>query len=527
MSFISELYTLSQKLYTVVQSIDTPTAERGTFMKGAIDDEIDIEFIVRNAMKMGAGYCDVRLERARGTSLEVKNGDLKKAISGNDMGVGVRILYKGAWGFFSTNDLSRSMLKRALEQALKLAKVSSANIKKEDRIHLAETPIVSETVIWKPKKDPNDVSIEDKHALIAEMDKRIREFNEILTVETGYSDGTKKMYFLNSEGTEIITELTRTVAQANLIAKKNGDLTSYRVRIGGTAGFEIFDMVDPIEKGVEGALSAIRILSAEKAPSGRLPVIADPDLVGVFVHEALGHAAEADIVVSGESVLEGMMGRKIASEIVTIIDDPTLEGGFGSFPYDDEGVKGQRKVLIENGVLKNFILDRKTGYKLKRVPNGGARAESFAAQPLVRMSNTILLGTDDLSGDLGGDLSGDLGGEGHSSNGRSRGLTFDELIEDIKFGVYAKGTLGGEVDTAKGAFQFSAQESYLIEKGEVTKPLKEVSLSGRTLDILMNIDAIGKRFEFGTPGFCGKGQLVPVGDGGPHIRIKEAIVGGG
>jgi TldD protein len=229
-------------------------------------------------------------------------------------------------------------------------------------------------------------------------------------------------------------------------------------------------------------------------------VIADPDLAGVFAHEAVGHAAEGDSVVSGESILEKKIGEKVSSGFVTIYDDPAMENGFGSFPYDDEGVKGSKKILIENGVLKNFILSRETAFKLGMNPNGGARAESFAVRPLVRMSNTMIE-------------------KGEHS--------FDELIEDIKYGVYAKGTRGGQVDPAKGSFQFSAQEAFLIENGEVTKPLKDLSLSGLTLETLKNIDAVGKDVRFGEPGFCSKGQLVPVGDGGPHIRIKNVLIGGG
>ncbi|MBU2564900.1 MAG: TldD/PmbA family protein [Candidatus Thermoplasmatota archaeon] len=445
-------------------------------------------------MDMGAEYCDLRYEKRTGLSLEVKDGELKKAVSGSEEGVGIRVLYNGAFGFFSTNNVSDA--DKAAGIAFKLAKCS----KPKEKTMLADAKTVKDTVVWKPKKNPADVSTEEKHKLIAGMDEAMRKIEGILTVTTGYSEGNIEMHFLNSEGSDIYSGVPRVVAQADLIAKKDENLVGYRVRVGGTSGFEIFDSNDPVEKGVCAAKSAVRILSAEKSPSGRFPVIANPDLTGVFAHEALGHAAEADSVISGESILEKRIGEKVASELVTIYDDPTMENGFGSFPYDDEGVKGSKKILIENGVLKNFILNRETAFKLGMNPNGGARAESFAVRPLVRMSNTMIE-------------------KGEHS--------FDELIEDIKYGVYAKGTRGGQVDTAKGSFQFSAQEAWLIEHGEVTKPLKDLSLSGLTLETLKNIDAVAKDVRFGEPGFCGKGQLVPVGDGGPHIRIKEVLIGGG
>lgn len=454
--------------------------------------------IIDKCIDMGAEYCDIRIERKVGTSIEVKDRELKKAIPGEEEGASIRVLYKGAWGFHSTNEISEERLNEALERAFKLAKASSEKVK--DRVKLGDVKVVSASIVWKPKIDPKDISIEEKHELLADMDKAIHEIKEIHTVTTGYGDSTIEKKFFSSEGSEISSKVTRTFAQVNLIAKENGKITDFRARVGGTSGFEIFKIYSPIEKGVEAAQSAVRVLRAKHSPSGRFPVIADPDLTGVFIHEALGHCTEADLVIAGDSILEGKIGERIGAEIVTIYDDPTIENAFGSYPFDDEGVRGQKKVLVENGILKNFIHSRESAFKLAMHPNGGARAESYAVHPHVRMSNTML-----------------EPGE----------HTFEELVEDIKFGVYAKGSRGGQVDTAKGSFQFSALEAFLIENGEITKPLKDVALSGATLEILSQIDAIGKTQEFGTPGFCGKGgQLVPVGDGGPHIRIKEAIVGG-
>jgi len=452
-----------------------------------------MEKIIKKALSMGAEYCDIRYEKRTGLSLEVKDGELKKAVAGKEEGIGIRVLYNGAFGFFSTNNISN--MDKASEIAFKLAKCS----KPKEKIILAETKTVKDKSIWKPKRNPADISTEEKHKLIIEMDEAMRNVEGILTVTTGYSEGNVEMHFLSSEGSDIYTSIPRIVAQADLVAKKDGNIVGYRTRVGGTSGYEIFERSDPLEKGVNAAKSAVRLLSAESSPSGRFPVITDPDLAGVFAHEALGHAAEGDSVISGKSVLEKKIGENVADELVTIYDDPAIENGFGSFPYDDEGVKGTKKILIEKGVLKNFILNRETAYKLGMKPNGGARAESFAVRPLVRMSNTMI----------------DKGS-----------CSFEELIEDIKYGVYAKGTRGGEVDPAKGSFQFSAQEAFLIEKGEITKPLKDLSLSGLTLETLKNIDAVGKDVRFGDPGFCGKGQLVPVGDGGPHIRIKNVLIGG-
>jgi TldD protein len=452
--------------------------------------------ILEEGISQGATYCDMRIGTVAGSSLEVKDGELKKAVTGEESGVGIRVLYEGVWGFFSTNDLSKDSMRKALLEALDMAKTGSRVAK--DKAELCQVKVVTDSVVWKPKKNPLDVSIEEKYKLLAGMDSAIHKIDGIHTVTTSYSDSNLKTHFISSEGADISQELTRTVAQVNLVAREGANVIGYRGRIGGTCGFEIFDMIDPVEKGVSIGESAVRVLKAERSPAGRFPIVTDHDLTGVFVHEALGHTTEGDIVTSGDSILEGKIGQTIAQDYVTIVDDSTVEHAFGSFPYDDEGIPGAKKVLINNGVLVGYILNRECAHKLGMQANGGARAESYAARPLVRMSNTYIEKGD---------------------------YSFEEIIEDIDYGIYAKGTRGGQVDTAKGSFQFSAQEAFLIEKGKITTPLKDVSLSGKTLQTLNNIDAVGKDLKMGDPGFCGKGQLVPVGDGGPHIRIKEAVVG--
>lgn len=454
------------------------------------------EALLNIGMDLGATYCDIRFGKVRGTSLEVKDGDLKKASSGEEEGAGIRVLYNGVWGFYATNEISDTSLRNGVKAAFEMAKSGSSFAK--ERVELAKVEIIKDKIKWEPKKNPHDVPITEKHKILSEMDCAIHKIDGIHTVTTAYSDSTISTHFISSEGANIEMEITRTIAQVNLVARDGAKVIGYRGRIGGTGGFELFDKQDPVEKGINVGESAIQVLNAKRSPSGRLPVIADHDLTGVFVHEALGHAVEGDLVTSGDSILEGQIGKKIAAENVSIFDDSTVLNAFGSFPYDDEGVRGGKKDLIKNGVLVGYILNRETAHKLGMECNGGARAESYASRPLVRMSNTYI----------------DKGD-----------FSFDEMLKDIKYGIYAKGTRGGQVDTAKGSFQFSAQEAFLIENGEITDPLRDVSLSGSTLETLNNIDAIGSDFVLGDPGFCGKGQMVPVGDGGPHIRIKEAIVG--
>jgi len=454
--------------------------------------------IIERAIDHGAEYCDIRIEETMETNISRRNRELYRAVLGAEKGFGIRVLYNGVWGFSSSNNISYANLKNALDKAINIAKATST--KSKEKTELADAKIVKDKVIWRPKINPLDVDIEEKNKMLVAIEKETYKHEEIKSVDQSYVDEKTKLYFVNSDGTDISYELTRVFLQVNLIARREGNMNSMRFRIGGTCGYEIFNETNPLEIAVEKCKKTIEMLDAKLPPSGRFTVIADPELTGVFAHEAVGHACEADLVVSGESILKDKIGEKIANEVVSIIDDPTIKNAFGSIPYDDEGVKARKKMLIKDGILNEYILSRETAKKLDTdYSNGGARAQSFAYRPLVRMSNTMI-----------------LPGE----------YSFEELIEDIKLGIFAKGTKGGQVDVVKGNFQFNAQEAYMIENGKVTRLLKNFSLSGETLETLKNIDALSKEMQIGDPGFCGKGQLVPVGDGGPFTRIKNVIVGG-
>jgi TldD protein len=448
----------------------------------------------------GAGYCDLRTERRRGLSLEFKDGALHEAIPGDEKGLCVRVLMKGAWGISSTNDLSKGGIERAVSSAVKLARVKAAMQKKQERSQIAPVRPEKKNIVWNVKKDPRDIPLEEKYRYLSRVSRDVQKARSVRSVTARYFDGTRSMEIISSEGTDVRMELTRSLADVSMVVKSENGILSNRATVGGTAGWEIHESSNLAERGVLAAKTALGMLDGKSAPSGRFLVVADPVLTGVFAHEAVGHACEGDLMVAGDSCLEGKLGKRIAAPILSLFDDPTIPGAFGSFPFDDEGLPARKKPLIEKGVLEGLILDRESAFRLGMEPNGGARAESYAARPLVRMSNTAIA----------------AGNHSH-----------DEIFEGIRLGIYAVGTRGGQVDTAKGSFQFSCREAYLIEKGEVTSPLRSLALSGRILETLKEVDAIGKDFRVEDPGYCGKGQTVPVGDGGPHIRIRNAYVGGG
>lgn len=457
---------------------------------------VEPETVLRRASDGGASYADVRVESVEEQRIQIQDGELRNLVAGTEQGFALRVLVDGNWGFASSNDLNPSSWRNALEAALRLAKGTAGH---REPVVLAPADAVKARVHWKPKIDPRNVDVSEKQALLGDMDKAVRTYEEIRNVTTSYSDMNLHKEFWNSEGSAIEWSLTRSVAQVHFTARRGDDLAGRSTRVGGTRGWELFSMEDPIAKAQGAAKAAVDQLGAPAAKGGRTTVVVDPELAGVFAHEAVGHASEADLVAAQESCFRGRVGDRLGIEGLTIHDDSTLPGAFGSFPFDDNGVPGQDKPILQDGVLAGFLCDREKGGELGMIANGAARAQGFQNRPLVRMSNTLIEPGD------------------HS----------EEEVFDVKEGIFCRGSRGGQVDTARGTFLFHAQDAFRIENGQITQPLRDVSLTGAILTTLHSIDALGNEQRLGDPGFCGKGQWVPVCDGGPLVRIQDCLVGGG
>ncbi len=441
---------------------------------------------LKKIFSIPARFIDVRIQFSRTNRITLDDGTIRELSYGEVEGISIRVLDK-TWGFASSNDISK-----AYKLAEKAWKVAKQGYKK---INLKSTDIAKDRVKVKVKQNPFDIDLEEKKNILKEAEKEVKD-KKIASTSFSYADSFTRTIYLSSEGSEIEAEITRVVALAKVFAKENNKLQVAFERIGGVGGLELIQEFNV--KALEAKDRAIRLLSAKSPPIGKFRVVLDPKLTGVFFHEALGHAAEADHVLNNESILENKIGKRIASSIVTVYDDPTIKNSFGFYFYDDEGVKARKKAIVEKGRLVNYLHSRETSEALNMQANGNARAQSFDHVPIPRMSNTYIAKGD---------------------------FSFDEIIEDIGYGVYLLGSKGGEVDTARGVFQFSAEEGFIIRKGEIAEPIRDVALSGSTLEILKQIDAVGKDFSLHI-GFCGKeGQLVPVGDGGAHIRTF-ATVGG-
>jgi len=461
-------------------------------------DSDKISKCLESITEHGATYAEVRLVALTDYSVAMRDGKLEKAIPGQEIGATIRILADGAWGVHSTTDIVS--LQQQMEPTLRLAQsVASRRSSKDKPIALAEVPIIEDNIHWIPKKDVRNTELSERLEHMKLLYSTACDHSSIVSVNCGWHDENIHTEFISSEGMNRTWSFQRSLINGMVTARDGSDVVSYRTRFGGEGGLELIEKCDIGKLGLDARTSAIRLLSAKRAPSGKMPLIADRDLTGVYIHEALGHPCEADLVAAGDSCLDGKLGQKIGSDLVTVIDDPTIRGGYGAHPIDDEGLDTTEKCLIKKGVLTEYLNHRETAEHFDIKPNSGARAQDGLHHPLVRMSNTLI--------------------QGGTHN------DLDELVEDVEYGVYACGSRGGQVDTGRGSFQFAAQEAWLIENGEITAPLKDVSVSGLTLQILKDVDGLTKDSKLAAPGFCGKGQTVPVGDGGPIMRISQALVG--
>ena len=434
-------------------------------------------------------YIDIRAGKGNSTSILMKDGEIDEINTGMSISARIRVLNNGAWGFAYTTDISK--FDEITETALKLS-----NSLKGD-IELAESEIITDKIVTDVKIPFEDISIEEKQEIMKEASNSAT-LKDINSTTVGYSDVESDELFLNSEGSRIQVKTSRVRMALNATATDGQIIQFGHGSIGGVKGFEAIKNTDIEEFGRNIGDKAMRLLKAEPAPSGKFKIIADPELTGVMIHEALGHATESDLILQNDSILKNRLNTKIASDVVNIFDDATIKDGFGYYPYDAEGIKTKPNQLVKDGELISLLSSRETASKFNMQSSGNARS-LIANAPIVRMSNTYLQPGD---------------------------MTFEELIEDIPDGIYLKGSRGGQVDTGKGIFQFNAAEGFKIKNGELTTQLRDVSLSGNILETLNNVEAVGNDFKL-SAGFCGKdGQTVPVGDGGPHTRIVDAMVGG-
>ncbi|MDR1993909.1 MAG: TldD/PmbA family protein [Nitrososphaerota archaeon] len=459
-------------------------------MKDVLQKAIDIA-----VAKSGANYAEVRAQWLTKTMFTLKEERVEVAKQGIESGVAIRVLVNGAWGFASVGSMDRVILEAAVSDACNMARLVSNRLK--NPIKLASAPNVEDHVLAKPKKNPSDIAMEDKIKTALVVNKTSLDFdNHVKSCGLDYMDLMGTSFFINSEGTNIEQDKLYVWARITASAQANDIFTLSSEEIGSTAGYELFDDHPAEELGRKVAKRAIEQINAKPPKGGKASVVLGPNVVGVFVHEAVGHLAEADLALSG-GLLSNNLGKQIGSSLVTLYDDGTLSGSFGAFKYDDEGIASNKTLLIKDGVVSGLMHNRETAQKFGTQPTGNARAEDFRVEPIIRMRCTYMAPQDH---------------------------TFEELLEGIKEGYYFKSFRGGQA-SLDGTFQVGIQEGYEIKNGEIHSPVRNASISGSTLETLHKVNGVGKDFAL-YPGRCGKGQTAFICDGGPHIRVNEVIVGG-
>jgi TldD protein len=459
------------------------------------------EYAVELATRLGARYADVRLERSRFEDIVVKDGAVESVKFEEESGLGIRVL-AGTWGFASTNELTRSAVGDAVRAAMNMAGARGSG----GRIELAEIEICEDTSRAVGKKDPFKVDLGERIELCLEADGRARAVEHIKRTSTAIACERTQKVFVSSEGARIESESVRTYAEVFALAKREG-ITEYADDIaGGTGGFEIVEEFDMPARAEEVGRRASALAGAKTLPRQKLPVVLDQDFVALLVHEIIGHPSEADRVLgreaawAGKAWWAGKLGERVGSKYLNAVDDPRVEGALGYFEHDDEGTPAKRKRLIHNGVLLEHMHSRETAAAFGVKPNGGMRAKNFRYLPLIRMSNTFIEPGD---------------------------FKREELFE-IARGVYLKGAKIPSIDSRRYDFQISAEEAFLIERGELVGPFRDVSLVGVAPDFFESVDAVADDFEMRPIPNCGKGdpmQTLHVGNGGPHLRGKGLITG--
>jgi TldD protein len=361
------------------------------------------------------------------------------------------------------------------------------------------SPPISKS-LYSVEKHPEKLSIDEKVSVVKRANDVARRLDpHVQQVKVLYRDVNQKISISNSEGLFIEGERVGTVLSVQVVSAKGEVIQTGYEPIGGTMGFELFDLHPPEGVAEVAAKRSLLMLSARKAPMGKMAVVLSSEAGGTMIHEAIGHGLEADLTQQGLSVYSKKLGERVASSLITVVDDPTLPQKRGSYVFDDEGVASRRTILVEGGILKEYLYDRLTALEDGVESSGNGRRESYQHKPIPRMSNTMIL------------------------PGKMRP---EEIVHSVERGLFVKKMGGGQVNTVNGDFIFEVNEGYLIEKGSIGEAVRGATLIGNGPQVLKEIDMVGNDLGFGI-GTCGKdGQGVPVADAQPTLRIPELVVGG-
>jgi TldD protein len=452
-----------------------------------------LERVLAQALRNGGEFAEVFAENRSNTSAMLDDGRVEEISSGRERGAGIRVVTGETTGFAHTADLSEQGLLRAAEAASAVARSGGGS-----RSVAGGRLIGSGTGADRPSHTSGTKN--DALELLHRADEAARGSGAAVSqVQAGFGTSHRRVLIANSDGLLAGDEQSRTRFSVSCVALGDTGMQTGYETAARTLGFELFDEVAVEDLARTAAAQALAKLTARPAPSGELPVVLAGGSGGILFHEACGHGLEADHIAKDASVYAGKIGQLVASPMVTLVDDGTVGSEWGTFAVDDEGRPAQRNVLIQDGILTDYLWDFLRARKEGRVSSGNGRRQSYRDLPMVRMTNTFLLpGEDDAN----------------------------EIVAQTSRGVYVAKLGGGQVNTTTGDFVFGMTMAYLIEDGKITEPLRDANLIGNGPEILKRIDAVATDFSM-TPGTCGKdGQSVPVGCGQATMRLTGVTIGG-
>lgn len=456
-------------------------------------DKKVIERVLYAALSKGGDFAEIFVEDKYNSSIKLVGGLIENNISGRDYGVGIRIFDKLNCIYAYTNDSTEDNLIKVAKEAA--AALQGATI--DLRLNFMKPSISNYNPI---KVLPSSVQKRNKVELMKKGYEVAKNYDPVISqVTVNYLDQEQKVLIANTDGLITEDKRVRTRFMVSSIASKDGEMQEGYYGPGASMGFEFFDKVNVEEVAKEASRIAKTMVHAEYCPSGVMPVIMDNEFGGVLFHEACGHALEAAFVSKGTSVFANKIGQLVASPLLTAIDDGTMPNEWGTTNIDDEGTPTQKNILIENGILKSYLIDKLNGRRMNMDSTGSGRRQSYKFAPTSRMNNTyIAAGTSNL----------------------------EEIIANTEKGLYAKKLGGGSVNPATGEFNFAVMEGYLVENGKILKPVRGATLIGNGIKVLELIDMVGNDLSLGQ-GMCGADSgSIPAGLGQPPLRIKSITVGG-
>jgi len=459
--------------------------------------ERDLESYLSEALSAGGDYADLYFEYLATSSIGIDEEIVKSATEGVTLGVGVRVIAGERTGYAYSDDLSPEKIRKAARVAAMIAKGPASTMK-------TGFETARQHNLYPMLHAPNELGLLERVDLVKRADRAARAADSrVFQVQANYADSLRHVMVATSEGTLSFDRQPMARMSVVVLARdKDGPPQHGYAGGGGRVTLDFFlNEKTPEHFAKEAARQAIVQLSAVDAPAGETTVVLGPGWPGILLHEAVGHGLEADFNRKGTSAFSGRVGQQVASPLCTVIDDGTIHNRRGSLNVDDEGVPTQRNVLIENGILRGYLQDKLSSRLMRTAPSGNGRRESYQHIPMPRMTNTYM-----------------LAGESDPA----------DIIRSVKKGLYCSTFGGGQVDITSGNFVFSATESYLIEDGKLTAPVRGASLIGNGPEALKYVSMVGADLQLDEGmGICGKeGQSVPVGVGIPTVKIDKMTVGG-